>query len=379
MSHQERLFQWMSVVSRHMPQLSTSQAITLALFSLGMVMTRRCGLTTIAHFLAEFRGERYANVRQRLREWCYDAADKRGRQRQEVEVMTCFPRLLRWVLAWWSPGERRLVLVLDETTLRQTFTVLAISVIYRGCGLPIAWAIVPTTDSVRWKPHWLGLLALVQPAVPARWFVLVLTDRGLYAGWLFSAIRANRWHPFMRINVQGQFRHRRAKRFRPLYSLLHEGMPVWCQPVICFKTPTCQLACTLLAQWTPGYAEGWLIVTDLPPAQACIAWYGLRAWVEGGFKDFKRGGWRWEQTKMTHPSRAERLWLVMAVATLWVVSVGGQADATLTASTLPMLPCPPRVLSCFVQGLNLILVAALRGDPLPLGCFVAQDWPKAPL
>ena len=32
------------------------------------------------------------------------------------------------------------------------------------------------------------------------------------------------------------------------------------------------------------------------------------AWIECGFKDSKRGGWHWEQTKRLAPARAERLW-----------------------------------------------------------------------
>jgi hypothetical protein len=50
-----------------------------------------------------------------------------------------------------------------------------------------------------------------------------------------------------------------------------------------------------------------LILTDLAPAQADGAWDGLPAWIEGGYKDATRGGWHWEQTKMTDPQRAERL------------------------------------------------------------------------
>ena len=52
----------------------------------------------------------------------------------------------------------------------------------------------------------------------------------------------------------------------------------------------------------------------------------------------KRGGWQWHQTKTTDPARAMRLWLALAVATLWVVSVGGEADATLPESSLEQLP-----------------------------------------
>jgi hypothetical protein len=33
-----------------------------------------------------------------------------------------------------------------------------------------------------------------------------------------------------------------------------------------------------------------LVLTDLPPAEAEVAWYGLRAWIACGFKAMKRGG-----------------------------------------------------------------------------------------
>lgn len=43
---------------------------------------------------------------------------------------------------------------------------------------------------------------------------------------------------------------------------------------------------------------------------------------------------------MTDPRRAERHWLVMAVATLWVISVGGEVDANLPQSSFETLPPP---------------------------------------
>ena len=64
------------------------------------------------------------------------------------------------------------------------------------------------------------------------------------------------------------------------------------------------------------------------PQQVQGAWYRLRAWIEGGFKDFKRGQWGWQHTKMLDPERAERLWLALAVSTLWVVGVGSQAEVS---------------------------------------------------
>ncbi len=37
---------------------------------------------------------------------------------------------------------------------------------------------------------------------------------------------------------------------------------------------------------------------------------------------------------MAHPARAARLWLAVAVATLWLVSVGGAAEDAIASSTV---------------------------------------------
>ena len=46
-------------------------------------------------------------------------------------------------------------------------------------------------------------------------------------------------------------------------------------------------------------------------------------------RQLRMAGWSYveiNQTKMTRSERVERLWLVMSVATLWVLRVGGGAD-----------------------------------------------------
>ncbi|MEO9058810.1 MAG: hypothetical protein ABI396_11615 [Ktedonobacteraceae bacterium] len=126
------------------------------------------------------------------------------------------------------------------------------------------------------------------------------------------------------------------------------------------------------------------------PEEANVVWYGMRSWIEGGFKDTKRGGWQWHQTKMVDPARAERLWLAIAVATLWVLSVGGQADASLPVSGLEALPLThrarrtatkrsrPRMLSCFARGWLIIVGSLIRGDGLVVGRFIPEPWPSSP-
>jgi len=321
-----------------------------------------------------------------LREWCDDAADKRGRKRREVDVAACFAPLLRWVLASWPRGEKRLALALDATTRGQRFTVLAISVVYRGCAIPVAWAVVPATTKGKWRPHGEALLGRLDGVVPEDWLVIVRADRGLYARWLYQAIQRPGWHPFLRINPQGPYRPTGRTRFRPLATVVRRGETGWSGAVDCFASSSCRLACTLVAQWTEPHPDPWLILTDLPPEVAPGAWYGMRAWIESGFKDCKRGGWGWHQTKMTDPARASRLWLVMAVATFAVVRAGAAAESGLEAVTWDGVPdlapvrprrTRPRLLSCFRHGVLRVLVAVVRGRCRPRGRFLPDPWPTA--
>src|SRR5258708_27285788 len=116
---------------RKLPSLSAAEARVLALYSFGMVLVQSCGLTSIAVFLGLLLDRHENSVRQQLREFTYEGADKRGANRQSVAVETCFGALLSWVLSWWAAGEQRLALALDATTFKQIFTVLVVSVVYR--------------------------------------------------------------------------------------------------------------------------------------------------------------------------------------------------------------------------------------------------------
>jgi len=114
----------------------------------------------------------------------------------------------------------------------------------------------------------------------------------------------------------------------------------------------------------------------------------MRSWIECLFKDSFRGGWQWHHTKMRDPQRAQRHWLCIAVATLWLVSVGGQADSNLPSSSLPNLSVndsqnsvsPPtgpfsptvRSLSCFRRGFITILANLLNNLNIPFGRFCPE-------
>ena len=377
---------WLRTIRTHLPHLSKPQAWGLALWSFGMVLARSCALSAVSNLLATGMQRKEQTVRQQLREWYYDARRKRGPKRQELRVETCFAPLLGWVVCWWQGTQ--LALAIDATSLGQRFVVLAVSVVYRGCAIPVAWVILPAGAKHAWRREWLRLLRLLRPAIPQSWTVIVLADRGLYAPWLFRRITRLGWHPFLRINTGGSLRPTGATCWRPLKTFAPQPGTTWRGTGLAFTRN--QVACTLLARWEEGYKDPWLILTDLPPEASDAGWYGLRAWIEQGFKITKRAGWQWHRTRMSDPARAARLWLAVAGATLWLLSVGGAAEETIPVSTLLDVTglCPEhprtrratrlRLVSVFRQGWMALLVALLRQDPLPEGRFVPEPWPVVP-
>ncbi len=171
-----------------------------------MVISHSCGLTSVSSSLAFLLGMKENSVRQRIREWCYAKEDKRGAGRCEIEVSSSFVPVLCWILSWWPAGEKRLAIAMDATHLGSVLVVLVISVVYRGCALPIAWRVLPSGQKGSWKEIWLDLFSHFQGVIPQDWLVIVMADRGLYAHWLWEAIQKCHWHPFLRINGRIFFR-----------------------------------------------------------------------------------------------------------------------------------------------------------------------------
>lgn len=334
MSCHTPLYSWIGQVVSAFPQLSRPQATVLALYSFGAILAQRCGLNCVATTLAAVLGSSYLTIRSRLQEFYQPAAAKSGARRRQLDVTTCFAPLLDWTLKDWP--SKRLALALDATSLGDRFTVLSISVVYRGSACPVAWKVMQANARHAWKPEWIALLHAFQTLIPTDRTVIVMTDRGLYARWLFQEIVARGWHPLMRINHLSKFRAQGSRSSLQVTAFVPKVGRRWQGRGVAFpRRPHRRLACTLLACWEAGHDEAWFVLTDSGPDQSEGLWYGMRAWIEQGFKQLKRGGWQWQMTRMTDPERASRLWLVLAVATRYVLAVGGEADASDTQAQTP--------------------------------------------
>jgi len=381
---QKQLDNWTNTVSQNLTNLTKPQANVLAMMSLGMIVAQSCALTAISIMLASFLKIKYYTVYQRIREFCYDAEDKKGLNRTQVDVPKCFDYLIKWIISLWQSDQ--LAIALDATTLGLSFTALVVSIVYRGCAIPVAWTITKGNEKKAWNKEWLRMLRLARHNIPGHFIVIVMTDRGLYSSKLFRRIKRLKWHPFMRINANGTFCPEGSGAFRPIKDFAQQPKNSWQGAGVAFKSKGKGVACTLLALWEEGQKEAWFILTDLPPSASSACWYGMRAWIEQSFRIAKRGGWQWHKTRMTDPERASRLLLGISVATLWLMSVGGELDAEIPDSTIPDVRCylPPtrgkrkatliRLMSIFRVGMLVIHSCLHEHEPLPFGRFFPEPW-----
>lgn len=121
---------------------------------------------------------------------------------------------------------------------------------------------------------------------------------------------------------------------------------------------------TIVAVWRRKEEEAWLLVTDLPATVARCAEYRRRTWEEELFRDLKSAGWGWQHSHLDKPERVERLLLVLALATFWVVCV---AQRVLKTGQRVLLEARSRrCYSHFQLGLRFIHRLLANDDPVPV-------------
>lgn len=310
MGQQRAFYQWFQEVAQHMSQLSKPQAQVLAAFSFGLGQAQRCTLSAVAESLA-FLGKP-DTVERRLQRFL-------GNPR--VHWQEGCQALSPWVLNSLSTSDL-VVLLVDETSLKDKMKVMAVSLAYRGRAIPLAWWCYHQESWPMGQVELITtLLRWVAPGISPHATVLVQADRGIGTSPDFlRAVASLGWYYLVR--VQGQVRLALEDGSEVSYSdLVPKRGGRWQGPVHAFKGAG-WLQCWAVAQWKAKYKEPWLLLTNYPAARG--SWYGLRMWEELAFKDFKSTGWQWQRSHVWQPEHANRLWLVMALAYAWVLSLGTQ-------------------------------------------------------
>ncbi len=357
--------------------LTAGQRRALAAWVAGTVVAGSACQTMVTAALVEaLAAGSWHTVRQALREFLYDGAEHRAPGRVQVEPAACFAPLLRWVLSLGPRPHPQVALALDVTTHTDQLTAIVVSLLTHGRAIPVAWHLLAGNQPGAFMAPALDLLTTLAPVLAEHRQVSLAADRGLWSPHLADQVTALGWQPLLRVQRDVSIWLGRGQRVRADRLVAGPGH-AWVGRVTVHKDRARQRVQTVVVVWAVGHAEPWVIFTTQPPQVVGLLWYGLRAWIEAGFRDLKRLGWQWERTRRRHLVRVARHWLVLAVATAWALAHGIPPDpATATTSPVPHAAAQrPPPLSAFQRGRFRLLGLLLGHHPHLIPDLAPAPWP----
>lgn len=349
MSQLRALYQWHKQVGNSMPHMTKPQIKVLSSFSFGVATIRRCTLSVVAEALYVLG--KPDTVERRLQRFLANP---------RIDWSQCCKALARWVIGSLRT-DGPIVLLVDETSLHDRLKVMAVSLAYQGRALPLAWWCYPQEQWPKGQVELIvTLLRWVGEGIGHGREVLVQADRGIgNSPDLLRALDGMGWYYLVRVakNVRLKVDEGDPVIFK---SLIDKPGDRWQGQVDAFKKAG-WIRCWAEAQWKQGHAEPWLLLTNYPDARG--SWYGMRMWEELAFRDFKSYGWQWHRSRVWNAERANILWLVMAIAYVWVLSMGTHASGCQRLRR-ELTRGKKRRISLFTLGLRFLQRRLGLGQPL---------------
>jgi hypothetical protein len=309
-----------------------------------------------------------------------DASKMRRAQRllanTRVDVSRAQRRLLERVLA---NCRGHLDLLVDATTTGATthqpgtMTLMA-AIAWHRRAVPILWRTWRTNQKgQRWTYHLTLLFGTLAELLPEGIQVTVMTDRGLTGKPLLKAIDQRGWHYLLRAKGNASIRlpdgtEMTLGEMAPRPGTQRYSMQAQIWPGRHrrngIKVANWEKACrtNLTAIWRVGIKNPWLLLSDWPPGKQRCTEYRKRTWEEELFRDLKSMGWHWNQSRVRQPQRVERLLLVLALATLWVL---GLAHRVIHTGKRRLLEAPGHRFSRFQLGLRWVARLVANDEHVP--------------
>jgi len=299
------------VLGCHQNWLDLRHLKTLAWMVNGLVQSGKIGLGSWVVYV-QSRAVYAASTIRRFRRFL---------DNDRIEVHRLYGPLLGQALRQWD--HKTLYVALDTSMLWGTYCIVRLSLIYRGRAIPIVWKVLEHGScSIAYEDY---LMLLDQAACllfPLRCKVIFLADRGFADTALMGHLMRLGWH--FRIRIKTSFWiYRPGQRPRKVNNIrLSAGHPLFWHNV---QVTQERFGNVHLALGRPvGSRERWVVVSDQPTSLETFQEYGLRFDIEENFLDDKSNGFQLEASLIRSAKALERLCLVLATATLYLVCQGTQ-------------------------------------------------------
>lgn len=237
-----------------------------------------------------------------------------------VKVRAYYDGLIRHVLNGWTG--QTLYIAIDTTSLAGRLVICRLALVYRGRAIPLVWQVYDRKSVMLAYASYRPLLEHLLTLLPANAEVVLLGDKGFRTTEIMQFCRDHpHWH--FRLRLQGaQYVWLLDRRVLLLADLgIQRGQAGFLHQVYLGNERYGPLDIALA--WADGAkTEPWYIATDERADLTTLTDYSLRMDIDEAFRDDKSGGFQLEDCELADPSSVERLLLVMAVATLHLVSLG---------------------------------------------------------
>ena len=224
-----------------------------------------------------------------------------------------------------SEQGKTVVLMLDQSKIRDGFECLMVSARVGERAVPVVWKVVKTKGEIGFtvqKELLEALFSLIPPGVR----ILLSADRFYGTSALILLCQGFGWK--YRIRLKGNL------------ILFHQGGEVqsgelWklgLKGIENAQLNKSGVTTNIGILHEDGHSEAWIIAMDDKPTTGRVLDYGMRWGIEALFSDIKTRGFGITKTQLKDSQRIERLLLILTVACYWAVSTGMRPKTKQTLS-----------------------------------------------
>lgn len=316
-----------AALRQHLPTVIASQLDSLALAIVGVTMSMSSQLAKIARAMPL---DTTAHAKeQRLR---------RLLDNERLSQSDHYHPIVQQALH--GLAHQRVQLLIDRVLIGNEHNILVVSVGFRRRSIPLVWKALTHRGSSSLEDQQQLLTQAVQ-LLPASVRISVHGDSEFRSQALFGWLRSQGYDAMLGVDgrlwmyetrqapetgapiaarvlalpPQTERGKRRTHRTSPVTYLasVYVGQELRNGPV------------NIIAWWEredDGKVVLHAVMTNLPPTARTKALGKRRMWIETVFRDWQSGGFHLDQTGITDHNRLERLLIVLAIAYLWLVSLG---------------------------------------------------------
>jgi hypothetical protein len=296
------------VLGQHAHWLDLRHRKTLAWMMVGLICSKTVSLGAWTPFVVSPAQYAQSLVR-RFRRWL---------DNNRITIEPLYGPLIEQAVVGWVG--KRMYVALDTSMLWNTYCLIRLSVIYRGRAVPLVWRVIEHGSAAVSFETYQDVLHEAKSRLPLACKVVFLADRGFADTQLMGHLRELGWHFRMRIKSTFWISPSHLAPFQVgAIALLPGHMSCWQEVSITDK----HFGPVHLAVARPlGSDEYWYVVSDESAELKTLEEYGLRFDIEENFLDDKSNGFQLESSLIRSAKALERLCFVLAITTLYLVSVG---------------------------------------------------------